>query len=190
MCAARQDRRTRYTKMVLRESLKTLMVRKPLAKITVKELCEQADVNRCTFYRYYRDPYDLLHQIEDEIIEEINSTLAAFYFQYDTGEAFQAVEKIFQYIADNSDFCRLLLSEAGDVAFQKRVMVLFQQRYLEEWKARRNTDPETGEYLYLFVVNGSVGIVQNWLKTGMRKTPREMAELLLRLSGQGLAGFE
>ena len=68
MHADRSDRRTRYTQMVLKKSLIEWMEQKPLAKITIKELCERADINRCTFYAHYRDQYDLLQQIEDEII--------------------------------------------------------------------------------------------------------------------------
>ena len=46
MHADRSDRRTRYTQMVLKKSLIEWMEQKPLAKITIKELCERADINR------------------------------------------------------------------------------------------------------------------------------------------------
>ena len=45
------------------------------------------------------------------------------------------------------------------------------------------------EYLYLYLVNGSIGVVQNWLRTEMEKTPSEMAELLLRFINQGMSAF-
>ena len=138
MHADRSDRRTRYTQMVLKKSLIEWMEQKPLAKITIKELCERADINRCTFYAHYRDQYDLLQQIEDEIISEIRERLSAFDFRADIGEAFQVVEQIFQYIADNRDFCSLLLSEKGDFSFQKRVTALFQEQYAQQWQASRH----------------------------------------------------
>ena len=103
---------------------------------------------------------------------------------------FRILENIFRYIQDNSSFCRLLLSERGDVTFQKRVMVLCQGRYMEQWlSSPRDIDPETAEYLYLYLVNGSIGVVQNWLRTEMEKTPSEMAELLLRFINQGMSAF-
>ena len=46
----KQDHRVRLTKLLLREAFLDLLVEKPVAKITVKELCEQANVNRATFY--------------------------------------------------------------------------------------------------------------------------------------------
>lgn len=189
MSGVKQDRRTRYTRTALKESLMGLMAQKDINKITIKELCQQADVNRSTFYAHYRDQYDLLRQVEDEILDEINANLTNLDV-YDSGVTFRILENIFRYIQDNSDFCRLLLSERGDVTFQKRVMDLCQGRYIEQWlTSRRDIGPETVEYLYLYLVNGSIGVVQNWLRTGMEKTPGEMAELLLRLINQGMAAF-
>ena len=54
-----EDRRTRYSKRVIREALYELMKERPLNKITVTQICETADVNRSTFYAYYTDIYDL-----------------------------------------------------------------------------------------------------------------------------------
>lgn len=66
----KQDARVRYTKMVIRNSLLELLRIKPIAKITVTEICERADINRATFYAHYSDPSDLLHSLEAEVIEE------------------------------------------------------------------------------------------------------------------------
>lgn len=63
----KEDRRTRYSKMVIRDTLFELMREKPINKITVKELCEKADVNRSTFYAYYADIYDLNRHIIKEL---------------------------------------------------------------------------------------------------------------------------
>ena len=62
------DRRVRYTKMVLKNSFVQLLNEKSFDKITVKELCERADVNRGTFYVHYKDQQDLLHQIQKDFL--------------------------------------------------------------------------------------------------------------------------
>lgn len=63
------DRRVKYTLLALRGSLLELMREKDVSRITVKELCERADVNRGTFYAHYASPADLLEQIEQELLE-------------------------------------------------------------------------------------------------------------------------
>lgn len=67
----KQDARVRYTKMMIRNSLLELLRTKPIAKITVTEICEMAGINRATFYAHYSDPSDLLHALESEIIEDV-----------------------------------------------------------------------------------------------------------------------
>ena len=54
------DRRVRYTKMVIRESFLDLLQTKDISQISIKEICEKADINRATFYSHYQDPYDLM----------------------------------------------------------------------------------------------------------------------------------
>ena len=60
----KSDARVRYTKMVIKNSFVELLAKKPLTKVTVKEICELSEINRATFYKYYCDPYDLLEKLE------------------------------------------------------------------------------------------------------------------------------
>ena len=53
------DARIRYTQRVLKESFLTLLKQKPVNKITVKEVCEMAELNRATFYAHYSDCFAL-----------------------------------------------------------------------------------------------------------------------------------
>ena len=52
-----------------------LRARKSLERISVKEVCEIADVNKSTFYVYYRDIYDLSLSLQKEVIDRIAETL-------------------------------------------------------------------------------------------------------------------
>lgn len=51
----KESRKTRYTRMVLQDSLTELMKQKPISKITIKEICENADINRTSCKRQYRN---------------------------------------------------------------------------------------------------------------------------------------
>ncbi|MGM9662355.1 MAG: TetR/AcrR family transcriptional regulator [Oscillospiraceae bacterium] len=64
------DLRTKRTRANIQSAFLALRAKKPLEKITVKELAELAHINKATFYLHYRDIYDLSDQVEDEILEE------------------------------------------------------------------------------------------------------------------------
>ena len=65
------DIRKERTKRSIYNAFIELRSRKPLEKLTVKELCEKAEINKSTFYVYYSDVYDLSEVIEDEIVTSV-----------------------------------------------------------------------------------------------------------------------
>ncbi|MBQ6035886.1 MAG: TetR family transcriptional regulator, partial [Lachnospiraceae bacterium] len=62
------DTRVRYTKEVLKKALLDLLKTKPISKVTIKELCEAAGLNRGTFYLHYYEPNDVLKEIEEDFL--------------------------------------------------------------------------------------------------------------------------
>ena len=63
-----EDRRVRKTKKQLRSALTSLLLEKDISRVTVRDVADLADVNRGTFYAHYSDVYDLLHQLEDDLL--------------------------------------------------------------------------------------------------------------------------
>ena len=54
-----------------------LLIReKPVAKITVSEICAKAEINRGTFYRYYLDVYDLAEKMVDDSMEVVRKMIS------------------------------------------------------------------------------------------------------------------
>jgi AcrR family transcriptional regulator len=181
------DRRVKYTKMVIKDSFVKLLQQKPISKITIKELCEYADINRATFYAHYTDQYDLLQKIEDELVEDINKYLDSYDFKGGILESVEMLEKILEYIKDNFELIDLLLDTNGDIKFHQEIIKIIGYRRFLSLTTIEPTD--TAEYIFYFSVHGCMGIIQKWLKDGMKKTPREMAELILKMDLNGRSSF-
>ena len=71
----KEDRRVRRTRKILTQALTELLQQKQVNEITVKELTDLADMNRGTFYLYYKDIYDMLERIEDNLFNALNEIL-------------------------------------------------------------------------------------------------------------------
>ena len=166
-----------------------LLKEKSISTVTVKEICAIADINRSTFYSHFSDQFDLLNQIEEEIIEDMNETLMAFHYNQDE-ESLQMTERIVEYVAENSDVCRTLFSEHGDSSFKKRVMMVASEHTVKNWLSIYPIDSEISEYVSIFAISGSIHVLENWLKNGMDKTPKEIAEIINNLTNRGLSYLE
>ena len=64
------DLRTKKTRRAIREAFLHLRAKKPLERITVKELAELAEISKATFYLHYQDIYDLSQQLQRETVEQ------------------------------------------------------------------------------------------------------------------------
>ena len=190
MSGDKNDRRIKYTKMVLKQSLVKLLQSTPISKISIKEICETADINRSTFYAHYADQYDLLSQIVQELLRDINEYLARYNFKELEPESTQVMCRIFEYIVDNAELCKVLLGENGDISLQKEIMMLIQRQVIKEWKFKgASVREDLLQYLFLFGVNGGIGVVQKWLADGLKQSASEMADLMVKLTYQGIAPF-
>ena len=189
MQSSKTDRRVKYTKMVLKESLIELLEQKPISRITIKEICEKADINRGTFYAHYSDQYDLLHKIEQELLDDITKYLASYDFQGSKPGSIQVITQVFEYVLQNGKLCQVLLGENGDIEFQEKIMRIVQRQCIEEWTGNQSVDADTAEYLYLFVIHGSIGLVRKWLHNGMKKPTGEIAQMVIQLTYSGLSAF-
>ena len=69
------DARVRYTRQIIQHVFIDLLKQKTLNKITVKEICEKAEINRSTFYKHYEDVYHLMHKLEESALNQLELLL-------------------------------------------------------------------------------------------------------------------
>lgn len=189
MAKSTLDRRTKYTKMVLQNSLFGLLKQKSIDKITVTDICHLADINRGTFYYYYTDVFDLLNQIENELYENF---LVYFnqYLESSERNTYLLMIKLFEYLKQEKKIFKVFFSQNGDKDFIKRVYLTAYTSVIEEWKSQKtNLDPQQLDKIFLFVANGSISLIQNWFDTGLKESPEELASFINNLSEFGYHHF-
>src|SRR5699024_4345599 len=171
------DRQKKYTRMVLKDSLIDLLKIKPISGITVKEICQLADINRSTFYTHYNDQFDLLEQIEKELIDDLNTYLNQYNFEQEE-EALQMTEKLLEYVVSKQEICQTLLNKNGDHSFERRVMDVARPFLIQNWMDNNEIDPGISDYASTFLISGSIYVIKHWLANSMDKSPKQIAELI------------
>lgn len=171
-------RRVRMTKMLLKESLIELMKNKSIHTISIKEICEGADINRSTFYRHYNTQYDLY----DDIIDDISKDIYEIYLSSADGNLADTVllTNILHYIEDNREKFLVLLSEKGNISLGETYNRLT-ERFID-----RNNFSELGTYIAKFVAAGMTSVLWTWLDSEKRVSPEEIAGLINYLTRHGL----
>jgi AcrR family transcriptional regulator len=181
------DRRVMYTKMFLRDSLLELMREKPIGKITPTEICRRADINRNTFYAHYDGPEALLKSIEDDLYEQIRSSLVVSQSDRDIQ---LMLTDICQAIQKNHDLCKVIFSEHGDKAFLKRIINFAHDLCIAEWKSSGMCeDGGQMEMLYAFTSSGIVAIIEQWILEDMIRSAEETARIIAKLASFSRQAF-
>lgn len=177
------DKRVRYTKMFLKESLIKLMNEKPISRITVKELCESAEINRATFYSHYQDQYDLLEQTEQELIDDVNHCIDALVEDPNENRLRQVTLEIVKIIDANLACVRVLWGKNGDMKFQEHMSQIFRDQFIKLLPKNGTGTELEKEFIYIYTINGCIGIIRKWIfEEYNRISCEEITDMLLRVS--------
>lgn len=171
-------RRVRMTKLLLKDSLIELMKEKSIHQVSIKEICEGADINRSTFYRHYDTQYDLY----DDIIEDIAVDFETVYKQC-AEKGFNTVvflTQIFEYIENNRGKFLVILSDKGNISMGEAYTRITARFINTEYIS------ELGTYIVQFISAGMTSILWTWLNKEERRPAKEVAMLFHTIMMHGL----
>ena len=182
---------SQVTKRALAQSLKNLLLRKPLNKITINDIAEDCGINRMTFYYHFKDIYDLVEWVcmEDarRALEEKKS--------YDTWQ--QGFLQIFEVVRENKPFVmnvyRCVHQEQVERYLKPLVDNLMLGILREEIGSMsvREADQEFIARIYSYVF---IGVMLDWIKADMQPEPKQIVDrlgiLMKGTVGEALSRFQ
>lgn len=171
------DARVKYTRMVIRNAFLELLKEKPVSKITVKEICERSEINRATFYKHYRDPFNLLEKLEEEMLAHIHEMLSK--------KAYTDITALYidmlNTLKENEELYRVLASNHGNHSLYSHIFTgCYEQIFPLIDRKFPNLDYVRQNLLYYYISQGCSGAVSYWFTNGMKESPEEIAEFISR----------
>lgn len=173
------DRRVKRTKKTLRESLLKLLEEKPIDKITVKELTETAEINRSTFYFYYKDVVDMVAQIQDEIFRTFEEEVLAEPPHLDEMSDFiDYIRKFLDFIRNNIDICRFAVTNDVNNLLSARIRKALLENLPDTKAVFDETDPRY--YITIYGMSGIWYTILEWMYDGMKVPSDTFATFLAK----------
>ena len=170
------------------KALLSLLEKKPFAYITIREICEQAEVNRSTFYLHYENTNDLLKETTAYVLDNFSS-----YFFVDAERVvsqfancdLQDLEFInekylhpyLSFIKDNQKVFSAVLSQPTTFDTNTIFKRLFDNIFkpiLDRFHYPRDEQ----NYVMLFYLNGITAIITEWLKDGCKKSIEDISAII------------
>lgn len=173
----RESRRVTMTKTMLKDSLLELMSKKPLAKISIKEICDNADINRTTFYTHYTDQFALCTEIESDAIEKTSDYLKKVTID---SSKIGFLSDYLHYIKENGHLIKTLLHSGCENNFRLRFVEISVAK-LMEFDTHTNLSPTDRDYIFRYIFMGAMSIVEKWLDNDFDKPVNELARLIIAL---------
>ena len=173
-----ENRRVRMTKRMMKDALMELLQERELVNISVTAICEAADVHRSTFYKYYKDPADLMRDMEQDYLDQI-PTPSQDLASLDQEELLEKTTVFFDYVKQNEGAFRVLLGESTSSNFAARLIDLLCSKNVELYEDDGNL---ASFYKHLYIANGTVGMLREWVSSGFPFSSREIAEMMYDFS--------
>lgn len=152
----KSDARVRYTRRVIKESFLSLLREKPVNRITVKEVCQLAELNRATFYAHYSDCFALLESIEQELLDAFRESLQLI----DGFDVSALISALYAMVEQHGDACRVLIFGGASPSLPGRMIDLARPSSIASWKRQlRNASDAELEMLYTHLSNGLMNVV-------------------------------
>lgn len=160
------DARVRYTRRVIKESLLRLLEDRPVNRITVKEVCEAAQINRATFYAHFTDCFDVLNQMENDLLADFERSLSFA----SVVDVVDMIERIYAMIDQNAEVCRVLIFQNKDSSLTAKMIAMAHDKTIVCWKEQLTRATESDrEMLFTCLSNGLLNVIL----TGYSKYERE-----------------
>ena len=138
----------------------------------VKELAEELNINRGTFYLHYADVYAVLDDLENDTITNIKKIVV----DYQDQSLLQLIVLIIEHIQTNRAVFQVLLSSKTETHYTQKLI-----REMKKFVPRspifsQIEDDEVRDYITTFIFAGSISVFANWIREDSRMPPQEIVE--------------
>ena len=183
----KEDRRVRKTKAAIAAAFWQLANDMPISSITIKDICEKADIYRSSFYFHYPDLPSLLDALEEQAAD---IAMGKFDVMYTVGNYTEAMIDGFVELIRRDEHIRLLLiSDCNDHKGGRIFAEKLKNKVLPYWLSHSEMKADEAEALYAYSIMGSFEVMRMWCETKFAMPEETVKRILSGALTGGIFAF-
>lgn len=183
------DRRVVKTKKAIRSAFAQLLTQKDVNEITIKDIADIADINRKTFYSHYSGIYQILDEIEDEIVSAVNDVIGEINWRRDLKDPYTILTKLTGVINSDIDFYGHLLRTENNTNLLLKIVAALKEKICASFSAQVNIEQETLDIVAEYMISGMLAVYRNWFNSDRQRSIEEVAGVVGVLIVSGMNGL-
>lgn len=166
------------TKKAFADSLAFLAKENQLNKITVKTLCENAQLSRNAFYFHYKDISALIADIEESLLDEATSLLSGLDSLGFPKNVYATIDVLIDLFESKRDVVMMLLDKSFSPTFTDRISQIFSEFNYKYFRQVHGEKSKVSyEFFYIFISGGFYGIIKYWMDNPDKMTKSSLKAL-------------
>ena len=183
------DRRTAKTKKAIAIALAKLLSEKEINKITITDIAKEADINRKTFYNYYSSVYEVIDDIENEIVSAFSKSLSEIDMKSDFQKPQIILGVLMEIIRQHADFYGRIFTAGANPNLPDKIAAAITERLKSEFEARTELDGIKLEIISTYTIAGMAAVYREWFRSGKAIAVEEVSKYCTDLMLGGINGM-
>ena len=179
----KSDLRVMKTKRAIHTAFAELLTEKNMDDITVTDIASRAMINRKTFYNNYRGVYELVDELENEVIRTFETAMQGIDF---IEHPYAVFVKLTEIINSDMDFYGALLRSSRNAGLAHKIRQTLQQKAQDMFASRVDMPPDQMEVMMNYSISGMVAVYQSWFNSERRQLIEEVSDIVSRMCLAGL----
>ena len=177
---------TQITRHNLIDAFWQLYCKKTIEKITVTEVCALAGYNRSTFYVYFKDVYEILDEIENQVItaDEFKSIILDQLLN--NKDKKDLLKQLIQLFENNKNYLPVLLSEKGDPYFRQKLLKKLYPALISFYPDLTKEEIQEIKYTMEYQSAAMLSTISKWYTNGIDIPLERFLELLFSITTNGI----
>ena len=183
------DLRVIKTKKAIRQAFSELLCQKTIDEITVSDIASKALINRKTFYAHYAGIFEIISEIEDEIVSNFEEIFSQTKFEDILNNPSALFQKLTDIINSDIDLYGNLVKMNRNSNLTNKIIQDLRFRTIDTFENQISIDKQTLDLTVYFIFSGLLAVFSEWFNSDRQEPLEELSAKLRCLCFDGVNGI-